>query len=91
MVAWGTLAWTASTSRCQYWLNESYRHCTKRRISGSVEVEFKTTPTGEIYEIKVRTSSGHAELDNAALQNMHRGRWTGEAGYFVKNFVFVLN
>jgi TonB family protein len=63
----------------------------QRRISGSVEVEFKTTPTGEIYEIKVRTGSGHAELDNAALQNMHRGRWTGEAGYFVKNFVFVLN
>lgn len=63
----------------------------QRRISGSVEVEFKTTPTGEIYDIKVRSSSGHNELDNAALQNMHRGRWTGEAGYFVKNFVFVLN
>ena len=63
----------------------------QRRISGSVEVEFKTTPTGEIYDIKVRRSSGHNELDNAALQNMHRGRWTGEAGYFVKNFVFVLN
>ncbi len=63
----------------------------QRRISGSVEVEFKTTPTGEIYDVKVRSSSGHAELDNAALQNMHRGRWTGEAGYFVKNFVFILN
>jgi protein TonB len=63
----------------------------QRRISGSVEIEFKTTPTGEIYDIKVRSSSGHNELDNAALQNMHRGRWSGEAGYFVKNFVFVLN
>ena len=62
----------------------------ERRISGTVEIEFKTSPTGDITEIKVRTSSGHSELDRAALQNMRRGRWTGSAGFFVKNFVFVL-
>jgi protein TonB len=62
----------------------------ERRISGTVEIEFKTTPTGDIIEIKVRTSSGYADLDRAALQNMRRGRWTGSAGFFVKNFVFVL-
>jgi protein TonB len=62
----------------------------ERRISGTVEIEFKTTPTGDIIEIKVRTSSGFADLDRAALQNMRRGRWTGSTGFFVKNFVFVL-
>lgn len=63
----------------------------ERRISGTVEIEFRTTPTGDISEIKVRNSSGYADLDRAAIQNMRRGRWTGEAGFFVKKFVFILN
>jgi periplasmic protein TonB len=63
----------------------------ERRISGNVEIEFKTTPTGEITDIKVRNSSGYADLDRAAIQNMRRGRWTGAAGFFVKKFVFILN
>jgi TonB family protein len=56
-----------------------------------VELQFRTTPTGEIYDIKVHNSSGFAELDDAALDNLQHGRWSGEAGYFVKNIVFVLN
>lgn len=63
----------------------------ERRISGTVEIEFKTLPTGVLTEIRIRQSSGYADLDRAALQNMRRGRWTGEPGFFVKKYVFVLN
>jgi protein TonB len=63
----------------------------QRHMTGTVKIEFRTSPTGDIYDLKIQAGSGFIELDNAALQNMRRGRWTGEAGFFVKSFNFVLN
>jgi TonB family protein len=60
------------------------------RLSGTVVIDFKTNATGELYDLHVRTSSGVRELDEAALKNLRRGRWTGESGSFVKNFIFIL-
>ena len=63
----------------------------QRQQSGTVIVEFHTTPTGEICEINVRQSSGYALLDKAAVHNLKRGRWSGPAGFYSKTFEFRLN
>jgi len=62
----------------------------RSRLSGQVEIEFHTSPTGDIYDVRIRQSSGSPILDRAALQNLRSGRWVGEAGYFVKAYSFVL-
>lgn len=62
----------------------------RRRITGQVLVEFHTSPTGEIYEARVNQSSGHASLDQAALENLRQGRWSGEPGFYVKAYEFSL-
>ncbi len=61
-----------------------------RHLSGTVVIEFRTSPTGEIYDARVRRGSGHAALDDAALENLRHGRWTGEAGYYLKAYQFSL-
>lgn len=61
-----------------------------RRFSGRVVVEFHTTATGDIVDVRVRASSGHDILDQAAIENLRLGRWIGEAGYFTKTYDFVL-
>lgn len=61
-----------------------------KHLTGDVVIEFHTTARGDISEVKVRVSSGHAELDQAALENLRLGRWVGEAGYFTKSYHFVL-
>jgi protein TonB len=61
-----------------------------KHLTGRVVVEFHTTATGDIIDIKVRTSSGEQILDQAALDNLRLGRWVGEAGYFTKTYDFIL-
>jgi protein TonB len=61
-----------------------------RRYTGQVVIEFHTTAQGDIIGARIRSSSGHALLDQAALDNLRLGRWVGEAGYFVKTYEFVL-
>jgi protein TonB len=61
------------------------------RIAGEVQVEFRTSTTGDIYDAKIRRGSGSEILDWAALENIRHGRWTGEAGYFTKTYEFILN
>jgi len=64
----------------------------QRRISGSVDIEFRVASTGgRISDARVRRSSGFTELDSAAILNLRRGRWLGSPGYYVKTFVFTLN
>jgi periplasmic protein TonB len=60
------------------------------RVSGEVQVEFRTSATGDISDARIRRSSGSGALDWAALENIRHGRWTGEAGYFTKTYVFIL-
>jgi protein TonB len=60
------------------------------RETGRVQVEFRTSATGDISEAKLRRSSGSDDLDQAALDNLRQGRWTGEAGYFTKTYEFIL-
>jgi protein TonB len=62
----------------------------KRRLTGSLTVEFRTTPTGDIQDVRVRESSGHDELDRAAIENLRKGRWVGPAGFYVKAYEFNL-
>jgi TonB family protein len=61
-----------------------------KHLTGRVVVEFRTSATGDITEVKVRSSSGEEILDQAALENLRLGRWVGEAGYFTKTYEFVL-
>jgi TonB family protein len=61
-----------------------------RHLTGKVVVEFHTTATGDIVDVRVRSSSGYETLDRAALENIRLGRWVGEAGYFTKTYEFVL-
>jgi len=67
------------------------RFARAKHWTGQVVVEFRTTATGDIIDVKVRESSGHAELDEAAINNLRLGRWVGEAGYFTKTYEFVLH
>jgi protein TonB len=62
-----------------------------RRRQGTVLLEFRTSATGEIYEVKVRTGSGFPAIDRAALNNLAQGRWLGAAGYYLKAYEFKLN
>jgi protein TonB len=62
-----------------------------RRQSGTVLVEFRTSPTGDIIDVKVRESSGFPTLDNAAVENLRHGRWAGAVGYYLKAYLFRLN
>ncbi len=62
----------------------------QRRITGSVDIEFRAAGS-RITDARVRRSSGFTELDSAALLNLRRGRWLGAPGYYVKTFVFKLN
>jgi TonB family protein len=55
-----------------------------------VLIEFRTSPTGEISGLRVRETSGHAVLDQAALENLRTGRWKGQPGFYVKAFEFTL-
>jgi len=63
----------------------------QQRQTGTVQVEFRTTATGDIQEVKVRESAGFPALDRAAINNLRRGRWVGVAGYYLKRFEFKLN
>ncbi len=58
---------------------------------GTVLLEFRTSATGEIYDAKVRGSSGYPTIDRAALKNLGQGRWKGTAGYYLKTYEFKLN
>ena len=62
-----------------------------RRQSGTVLIEFHTTPTGDITDPKIYESSGYPALDIAALENLKHGRWAGAAGYYLKAYLFKLN
>jgi TonB family protein len=62
-----------------------------RRQSGTVLIEFHTTPTGDITTPKIYASSGYPALDSAALENLKHGRWVGAAGYYLKAYLFKLN
>ena len=62
-----------------------------RQQQGTVVLEFHTSATGEIYEVKVVTGSGFPSIDKAALNNLARGRWAGAPGYFLKTYQFKLN
>jgi len=61
-----------------------------KHLTGRVVVEFRTTSTGDIVDVKIHSGSGHDELDQAALENLRLGRWVGEAGYFTKTYEFIL-
>lgn len=64
----------------------------QRRITGTVDVEFRVSAAGgRIVDARVRRSSGFTELDSAALLNLRRGRWLGAPGYYVKTYAFTLN
>lgn len=63
----------------------------RRRLTGTVLVEFRASPTGDIYDVRVRESSNVSSLDEAALDNLRQGRWTGEPGYYVKAYEFTLH
>jgi len=58
---------------------------------GTVLLEFRTSATGEIFDAKVRQSSGYPAIDRAALKNLGQGRWKGTAGYYLKTYEFKLN
>ncbi len=58
---------------------------------GTVILEFRTSVTGGIAEVKVRSGSGFAALDRAARENLAEGRWLGAAGYYLKEYEFKLN
>ncbi len=58
---------------------------------GTVLLEFHTSVTGGIADVKVRTSSGFAALDRAAEENLAEGRWLGAAGNYLKEYEFKLN
>lgn len=62
----------------------------RSRQTGTVLVEFRTNPTGDISAVRVRHSSGHPALDEAARDNLERGRWKGAPGYYVKAYEFTL-
>ena len=62
----------------------------RNRQTGTVLVEFRTSATGDIGDVRVRQSSGHPTLDRAALENLKRGRWAGAPGFFVKAYEFSL-
>jgi TonB family protein len=61
-----------------------------RRVTGKVQVEFRASPNGDVTDAKVDRSSGSDDLDQAALDNIRQGRWTGDAGYFTKTYEFIL-
>lgn len=63
----------------------------RRHVTGTVVVEFRTSPTGDIYDVRVRETSKSESLDRAALENLRQGRWTGEPGYYVKAYEFSLH
>jgi protein TonB len=62
----------------------------RRRLTGTVSVEFHTSPTGDIYDVRVREASGHDILDRAAIENLQHGRWIGQPGYYIKAYEFSL-
>jgi len=62
-----------------------------KRQQGTVLLEFRTSATGEIFDAKVRQSSGYPAIDRAALKNLGQGRWKGTAGYYLKTYEFKLN
>lgn len=62
----------------------------RQHVTGTVLIEFRTSPTGEIFGVRVRESSGHALLDEAAQENLRAGRWKGQPGFYVKAFEFTL-
>ena len=62
-----------------------------RQQQGTVVLEFHTSTTGEIYDVKIRTGSGYQILDRAAVNNLAKGRWVGAPGYFLKTYEFKLN
>ncbi len=70
----------------------SYPALAKRHhLTGTVVVEFKTSPTGEIFDARVNESSGCEPLDRAALDNLRQGRWSGAPGFYAKAYEFSLN
>ena len=69
----------------------SYPARAKRlHLTGTAVLEFNTTAAGDITDVRVRVSSGHAVLDDAAKQNLAAGRWKGRPGYYLKAFEFTL-
>jgi protein TonB len=62
----------------------------RRRLSGTVTLEFMTNSKGDIYGARVRESSGHRILDQDALDKLRQSRWTGEAGHFTKLYDYTL-
>lgn len=62
----------------------------RHRIIGTVVVEFHTSPTGDIQDVRVRQTSGHDVLDEAATDNVRHGHWKGQPGYYLKAFEFSL-
>jgi periplasmic protein TonB len=67
------------------------REALLRRQQGTVILEFHTSATGGIYDVKVRTGSGYPAIDLAASNNLAAGRWLGAAGYYLKAYEFTLN
>jgi TonB family protein len=60
------------------------------RLTGTVVMEFQTNQAGDIFDVRIRSTSGHALLDEAAKENLQAGRWRGRPGLFLKAFEFTL-
>lgn len=63
----------------------------RQRLTGTALVEFRTSATGEIADVRIRQSSGHAILDQAAQDNLKAGRWKGQPGLYMKAYEFALH
>lgn len=62
----------------------------RQRLTGTALVEFRTSATGEIADVRIRQTSGHAILDQAAQDNLKAGRWKGQPGLYMKAYEFAL-
>lgn len=64
----------------------------RRGYEGKVAVEFAVTPSGAVTDVKLRSSSGHAVLDEEVLQTV-RERWSfppGQPRYHYFETVFKM-
>lgn len=61
----------------------------RRHLSGTVVIEFRATAVGDVYDVRVRTSSGHPCIDDHARERVRRSRWTGAAGYYAIPYDYI--
>jgi protein TonB len=70
--------------RVEKWGNEHYPEAAKGRVYGTVQITVVLDKSGQIYSLELNRSSGHAVLDQAALNIVRRagpyGRFSSEMG-----------